>query len=325
MGFRIGQHQFVHGLTLAPMAGNTNLAYRRLCRRFGAELTTTEMVSSMALRFGDEKSLGLLERGAEEEPVAAQVFGSDPQTLAIAAHEVERRGFHLVDLNVGCPVPKITGCGGGSALLREPDLAARCIESMAAAVQIPVTVKVRAGWDDDNKNAPAFARQMEEAGAQAVTVHGRTRAQKYQGRADLDLIAGVKQAVSIPVVGNGDVVDLPSARAMMQTGVDGIAIGRGALGRPWLFAQLGALFDGCEMPPEPSVIERAALMLELGHGVAELYGEFRGLRIMRRLAADFFRGLTGAPKLRQACNHLESLKDLDQLAARLLAMAEEGA
>ena len=165
LGYAVGRHDLELGLSLAPMAGNTNVAYRRLCRRFGAELTTTEMVSSMALHFGDEKSLGYLERGADEDPVAAQVFGADPRILAEAAQRIEERGFHIVDLNVGCPVPKITGCGGGSALLREPELAADCVRSMSEAVSIPVTVKIRAGWDDEQKNAPEFARRMQDAGA----------------------------------------------------------------------------------------------------------------------------------------------------------------
>ena len=161
LGYRVGEHEVRHGLSLAPMAGNTNLAYRRLCRRFGAELTTTEMASSLALKYGDEKSLRLLERGEDESPVAAQIFGADPDVLRVAAGEIEKRGFHILDLNIGCPVPKITGCGGGSALLREPDLAARCIEAMIEGTSLPVTVKIRAGWSDDDKCAPAFAKKME--------------------------------------------------------------------------------------------------------------------------------------------------------------------
>lgn len=315
LGYSIGPYRFEHGLSLAPMAGNTNLAYRRLCRKFGAELTTTEMVSSQALHFNDEKSLGYLERGSEELPVAAQVFGAKPEILASAAQKIASRGFHILDLNIGCPVPKITGCGGGSALLREPELAAECIQAMAEAVDIPVTVKIRAGWNDDDKCAPSFAARMEQAGAQAVTVHGRTREQKYQGHADLDLIRRVAEAVNIPVIGNGDVTDVASAQAMAETGVNGIAIGRGALGQPWIFRDLHAYFRGEELPKVPDLEERALLLLELGHGVANLYGEHRGMRIMRRLASDFFRGLPGAPRMRQASNHLETLADLERLAS----------
>lgn len=317
LGYRIGEHEVRHGLSLAPMAGNTNLAYRRLCRQFGAELTTTEMASSLALKYGDEKSLQLLERGDEEYPVAAQIFGADPEILRVAAGEIEKRGFHVLDLNIGCPVPKITGCGGGSALLREPDLAARCIEAMIEGTSLPVTVKIRAGWSDDDKCAPVFAKKMEEAGARTVTVHGRTREQRYTGHADLDLIRSVKEAVSIPVIGNGDVTDVASAQRMAATGVDGIAIGRGALGQPWVFTQIRAWLDGEAIPESPNVAERAALMLQLGRGVVELYGEYRGMRIMRRLATDFFRGCPGAPAMRQRSNKLETLTDLEVLADAL--------
>lgn len=317
LGYTVGEHQVRHGLSLAPMAGNTNLPYRRLCRRFGAELTTTEMASSLALKFGDEKSLSLLERGEDEEPVAAQVFGSDPDVLRVAAGEIERRGFHILDLNIGCPVPKITGCGGGSALLREPDLAARCVEAMVQGTSLPVTVKIRAGWSDDDKNAPSFAVRMQEAGAQTITVHGRTREQRYTGSSDLELIEAVKQAVEVPVIGNGDVTDLESAQRMAATGVNGIAIGRGALGKPWIFRQVQAWLDGQPIPEAPGVPERADLMLELGLGVVELYGEYRGMRIMRRLATDFFRGTQGAPAMRQKCNKLETVEDLQALAESL--------
>jgi len=320
-GYTLGPFQFRHGLALAPMAGNTNLAYRRLCRRFGAELTTTEMVSSRALHYNDEKSLSYLERGDDERPVAAQIFGNEPEVLASAARRVEERGFHLLDLNVGCPVPKITGCGGGSALLREPKLAAECVAAMCAEVRIPVTVKIRAGWDDENKNAPEFAAAVAAAGAQAVTVHGRTREQRYTGRADLELIRRVAAAVEIPVIGNGDIIDVASAQRMAETGVSGIAIGRGALGRPWLFTQIIAAFEGRQVPPDPEPAERAALLLELGEGVCALYGEGRGMRIMRRLSADFFHGVPGAPALRAACNSLTELSDLRSLASRIADQA----
>ncbi len=306
------------------MAGNTNLAYRRLCRRFGAELTTTEMVSSRALHYNDEKSLGYLDRGEDERPVAAQIFGSEPEILASAARKIADRGFDVLDLNVGCPVPKITGCGGGSALLREPELAAACVSAMCAVVNIPVTVKIRAGWDDNNKNAAEFAARVVEAGAQAITVHGRTREQRYTGRADLELIRRVAAAVTVPVLGNGDVSDVASAQRMAATGVAGIAIGRGALGRPWIFAQITAAFEGRPIPPDPSAAERAALLLELGHGVCGLYGEARGMRVMRRLAADFFHGMPGAPLLRDACNALTTLSELHSLADRIARPADSG-
>jgi tRNA-dihydrouridine synthase B len=324
LGYRLGPFVFEHGLSLAPMAGNTNLAYRRMCRAFGAELTTTEMVSAMALRHGDDKTLNYLERDESPSPDAAQVFGANPAILAEAAQKIEQRGFDVVDLNIGCPVPKITGGGGGSALLQDPQQAAACIAAMCAAVDLPVTVKIRAGWDNAHKNAPEFARCMEQAGAQAITVHGRTREQKYSGRADLDLIQQVVEAVAIPVIGNGDVIDLESAKLMAATGVAGIAIGRGALGQPWIFGQLHAMFRGTSIPGAPGCAQRAALLLELGRGVCELYGEHRGMRIMRRLATDFFRGLRGAPAMRQESNGLASLADLEALATRIAVLEDSG-
>lgn len=321
-GFALGPYRFRHGLTLAPMAGNTNQAYRRLCRRFGAELTTTEMVSSRALHYNDCKSLGYLERGEDERPIAAQIFGSEPAVLADAAQKIEARGFDAVDLNVGCPVPKITGCGGGSALLREPSLAAECVAAMVEAVDIPVTIKIRAGWDDANKNAPEFAARVAAAGAHAVTVHGRTREQRYTGCADLELIQRVVEAVDVPVIGNGDVHDVASAQRMARTGVSGIAIGRGALGRPWVFGQIVAAFEGRPVPPDPDRAERAELLLELGTGICALFGEARGMSIMRRLAADFFHGLSGAAESRAVCNTLTSFSDLQTLAARIAPPAD---
>ncbi len=321
-GFQIGDLTIPHGLCLAPMAGNTNLAYRRLCRKFGAELTTTEMVSSLALKFGDHKSLGLLERGDDEFPVAAQIFGSQPDALEIAAGEVEKRGFHVVDLNIGCPVPKITGSGGGSALLREPEVAEACVRAMVRGTRLPVTVKMRYGWDENDHSGPDFARRMEDAGALAITVHGRTREQKYRGNADLDAIHRIAEAVQVPVIGNGDVTSIAAAERMLQTGVKGIAIGRGALGSPWLFRDLQCWLRGEAIPAEPGMDVRTDLLLELGRGVIDLYGEFRGMRIMRRLSPEFLKGQPGAPQMRKLCNGLESYADLEHLAEQALTLGQ---
>ncbi|MCX8229953.1 MAG: tRNA dihydrouridine synthase DusB [Planctomycetota bacterium] len=317
LGYSLGEISIRHGLALAPMAGNTNLAYRRLCRKFGAELTTTEMVSAKALQYADKKTQALLARGEDETPVAAQVFGSEPESLGLAARAIEARGFQVLDFNMGCPVPKITGGGGGSALLRDAERAAACVTAMVGATSLPVTVKIRTGWSDEEKDPAGFAKVMEDAGAQAITVHGRTRGQKYTGTCDLESIAAVVQAVSIPVIGNGDILDLDSAKKMVETGVQGMAIGRGALGSPWIFSQISAWADGLPVPPPPALAERAALLLELGEGVVDIHGEHRGMRIMRRLAADFFRGVTGAPQLRNDCRGLENLLQLEELARRL--------
>jgi len=273
------------------------------------------------LHFNDEKTLHYLEKGEDEKPVAAQVFGADPQILAEAVKKIEQRGFHIADLNIGCPVPKITGGGGGSALLREPELAEACVAAMVEAADIPVTVKMRAGWDAQDDSGPEFARRMERAGACTITVHGRTREQKYMGHADLEVIRTIAETVDVPVIGNGDVVDLESAARMAATGVAGIAIGRGALGRPWLFDQVGAFLRGDEIPADPDRATRAGLLLELGEGVCSLYGEHRGMRIMRRLATDFFRGLPGAPNMRKDSHSLETMADLQKLATRISSEA----
>ncbi len=296
------------------MAGNTNLAYRRLCRKFGAELTTTEMVSAKALQFSDSRTLAILKKGDDEHPIAAQIFGANPAEMADAAKLVEELGFDFADINMGCPVPKITGGGGGSSLLREPNLAAECIQAMVEACNIPVTIKIRSGWDKESENAPTFAQRMEESGAAAITIHGRTREQKYSGSANYQIISEVVNAVTIPVIGNGDVVDIESARNLLSMGVAGIAIGRAALGRPWFFAQLQAFINGQKIPDAPSGIERMNLLLELGSGVCELYGEERGMKTMRRLSADFFRESPGSAKLRAQCSQLSRLDELEQLA-----------
>lgn len=319
LGYCLGDISIRHGLALAPMAGNTNLAYRRLCRKFGAELTTTEMVSAKALQYADKKTQALLARGEEETPVAAQLFGAEPESLRVAAQAIEAKGFQILDFNMGCPVPKITGGGGGSALLRDPEQASACVSAMVGATSLPVTVKIRTGWSDEEKDPAGFAKVMEEAGAQAITIHGRTRGQKYAGTCDLKSIADVVSAVSIPVIGNGDVLDLDSAKKMAETGVQGIAIGRGALGSPWIFSQISAWADGRPAPPPPELGERAALLFELGEGVVEIHGEYRGMRMMRRLAADFFRGITGAPQLRNDCRGLENLLQLKELAQRMVS------
>lgn len=303
------------------MAGNTNLAYRRLCRRFGAALTTTEMVSARALGFGDAKSLSLLARGEEESPCAAQLFGNDPAELSRAAALVADLGFDLVDLNLGCPVPKITGDGGGSALLRTPELAVQIVSSMVQAAPIPVTVKMRLGWSSTEGDAVELARQLEGVGVASITVHGRTREQRYSGHADYGRIGEVASAVSIPVFGNGDVVDLDSARELLATGVAGLAVGRGAMGRPWFFAELRALLGGQAPPPPPGPAERAEILRELAEGVVACLGARRGVLVMRRLAVDFFREFAGAARIRSRCHTLESLEDLEPLL-ELLAGGE---
>ncbi|HKD99657.1 MAG TPA: tRNA dihydrouridine synthase DusB [Planctomycetota bacterium] len=298
-------------LALAPMAGYSNLAYRVLARRYGAALTTTEMVSAKALAHGNEKTRRLLDRDDREVPVSAQVFGADAADLAEASRIVAGLGFHLVDVNMGCPVPKITGGGGGCALMTDPARTARMIETMVRASPIPVTVKIRAGWDDASRNAPEVARALESAGAAALTVHGRTRTQLYSGRADRRLIGDVKREVGIPVFGNGDVDSPHEALDMLeQSGADGIAIGRGALGRPWIFGQIEAVLRGETPPADPTLPEVGRIVLELMEGVIALYGEALALRMLRKLVADFSRGVPGGARFRDGAVRVTSRDEL---------------
>lgn len=304
-------------LALAPMAGFSNAAYRALARRFGAALTTTEMVSAKALALGNEKTIRLLDRDPSERPASAQVFGGEATALADAAKRAADLGFDLVDVNMGCPVAKITSGGAGCALMTKPAEAARMIETMVRSSPVPVTVKIRAGWDEGQKNAPEVAKALEAAGVSALTVHGRTREQLYRGRADRNLIGAVKSSVSIPVLGNGDVDSPQEALDMLRTArVDGIAIGRGVLGRPWLFAEIGAALRGTLPPPPPTPYEVGRLVLELMAGVVLLYGERSAMQILRRLAADFSRGMPGGARFREGCTHLTTESDLTELVRR---------
>jgi tRNA-dihydrouridine synthase B len=272
------------------------------------------MVSAKALASGNDKTLRLLDKDPREVPVSAQVFGSDADALAGAAQRVADLGFDIVDVNMGCPVPKITSGGAGCALMTRPADAARLLEKMVRSSPIPVTAKIRAGWDDEHKNAPDVARALESAGVAALTVHGRTRAQLYSGRADRVLIGEVKHRVSIPVFGNGDVDSPDEALDMIAaSGVDGIAIGRGALGRPWVFAQIARALEGAEPPLPPSPAEVGRLVLELMEGVVVLYGESLGMRMMRRLASDFSKGLPGGARFREGCIRLTTRGDLAEL------------
>jgi len=319
VSFRIGGVPIRGRLALAPMAGFSNLAYRVLARRFGAALTTTEMVSARALALGNEKTKRLLDRDPREIPVSAQVFGNDPHALAESAKQVADLGFHLVDVNMGCPVPKITGGGAGCALMTKPAEAGALLEKMVKASPIPVTVKIRAGWDDANKNAEEVAVALESAGVAGLTVHGRTRSQLYSGRADRRLIGDVKSKVGIPVFGNGDVDSPAEALDMLATtGVDGIAIGRGALGRPWIFQQIEAALRGEAIPAAPSASEVGFLVLELMEGVVTLYGENLGMRMMRRLASDFTRGVANGARFREGCVRVQTRADLVALVREFL-------
>ena len=254
----IGSVTFENPLILAPMAGVTDLAFRTVCRELGAQYTVTEMISSKALCFQDQKTLRLMELGEGEHPAAVQLFGNDPDCMAMAAEKVMRVAApDVIDLNMGCPVGKVAGNGDGSALMKDPEKAMKLVEAVRRAVDVPVTVKTRKGWDKGSVNAVEFSLALEAAGAAAVTIHGRTRTQMYAGKADWDIIRAVKQALSIPVIANGDIFEPEDAAHILRyTGADGAMVGRGAFGNPWIFQRGWAAIRGEEIPPLPPLRER---------------------------------------------------------------------
>ncbi|MCI8406878.1 MAG: tRNA dihydrouridine synthase DusB [Oscillospiraceae bacterium] len=308
---------------LAPMASVADKAYRLICKEYGAVYVVGEMVSAKALCYGDRKSRALLEV-AGQEPMAVQLFGSEPELMARAARIAAEYQPQVIDINMGCPVPKVAGNGCGSALMRAPERAARLVRAAAEAVELPVTVKIRKGWDDSAVNAPMFARAMEAAGAAAVAVHGRTRQQMYRPPVDREIIRQVKEAVSIPVIGNGGIVDGPSALEMYQeTGCDLVMVAQGSYGRPWVFRQIRRYLEAGELLPEPPLAERLEVMLRHVSMMVEFKGERLGMTEARKIAAWYIKGSPGAAAFRGACGRLSSWEDLKSLTAQVLRQSLE--
>ena len=304
-------------LVLAPMAGITDLPFRVICRRLGCGMTVSEMVSAKGLLYKNAKTTEMLRIDEGERPTAIQLFGSVPSELAAAAKQVAASGADIIDFNMGCPVPKIVNNGEGSALMKNPQLAYDVLAAMVDAVDIPVTVKFRAGWDDEHRNAVEIALAAERAGVAAVAVHGRTRQQFYEGRADWSIIADVKQAVKIPVFGNGDIFTVTDGLRMLnETGVDGLMIGRGADGNPWLFAQLKAALAGETIPQAPSVDERLDLAAEHLQMLIDYKGETISVKEMRRHISAYLKGMSHAAEFRgrfhQVNTQTEFLSLLDE-------------
>jgi len=316
---KIGGVEIAGRVALAPMAGVTDIAFRGLCRSLGAALTCTEMVSSKALMYQDRKSRELLRLGEGEHPAAAQIFGSEPEVMGeAAAKALEVSGADIIDINMGCPVGKVVKSGDGSALMREPDKAMRIIESVCASVKAPVTVKIRKGWDKGSVNAVEFAQMAEAAGAAAITVHGRTRAQMYAGVADWDIIRDVKKAVTIPVIANGDVFSgQDAARILRYTGADMVMIARGAFGDPWIFARANAALAGQEEPPLPPLAER----IDTAVAQFELAAKYRGEKIAcleaRRHFCWYLRGVAHSGAFKRRIVAVETLEDIRALAAEI--------
>lgn len=304
---------------LAPMAGVADRAFREICRSMGACYVVGEMASSKGMQYGSKKSAQLIQVTDSERPMAAQVFGDDPVAMALAAKRAALENPEAIDINMGCPAPKISGGGSGAALMKKPQLAAEIIKAVCGAVDIPVTVKIRAGWDSDNLNAVEMARIAEENGAAAVTVHGRTRKQMYQPPVNIDIIAQVKQAVNIPVIGNGDIVDAKSAVEMYEkTGCDLVMIGRGALGAPWVFREIREyLLNGREIKaPEPE--EKMEIMLRQIELAVKYKGEHTAMREARKHVSWYLHGWRGAAAMRKKAGMLVYFEDLQVLAKEAL-------
>ena len=310
----IGNVELENPYILAPMAGVTDLPFRLLCREQGAGLLCMEMVSAKAIQYNNKNTKALLEIHPQEPPVSLQLFGSDPDVISEIAKQIEELPFSILDNNMGCPVPKIVRNGEGSALMKQPKLVHEIVSKTVKAIEKPVTVKIRIGFDESCINAVEIAKIIEDAGASAVAVHGRTREQYYSGKADWDIIRQVKEAVSIPVIGNGDVVSGESAIAMQkETGCDGIMIGRGAQGNPWIFSELLAYDRTGEMPARPTKEEIKQMIHR--HGVLQVKykGEYLGIREMRKHVSWYTSGLPNSAKLRGEINAVESLEELEKL------------
>lgn len=315
----IGNVKICGPAALAPMAGAADRAFRELCIEFGAAYVVGEMVSAKGLCMNDRKSKELLTLSPVERPAGVQIFGDDPQIMALGAVKSLDFTPEFVDINMGCPAPKVANNGGGSALLKQPLLAQKIVSDCVKAITLPVTVKLRTGWDGETVNAPLLATLCEQAGAAAITIHGRTRAQMYAPPVDFLTMEKVKQAVSIPVIGNGDVTDARSAAHMIErTGCDMVMVGRGALGRPWVFSQINAFLKDGTILPEPPIEQRMEIMLRHMKALCLYKGDYIGMKEARKHAAWYIKGIRGAAGYRQETGALTNMQQLAELAEKVV-------
>lgn len=318
MKWKIGNVEIPNRFVLAPMAGVTDLAFRRLCKEQGAGLLCMEMISAKAISYKNKNTRALMEIDPVEHPISMQLFGSEPELMTEVAKEIEEEPFDILDINMGCPVPKVVNNGEGSALLKTPDLIEEIVRKVSSAIKKPVTVKVRIGFENEPIDIVEIAKRIEDAGAAALAVHGRTRQQYYSGTADWDTIRRVKEAITIPVVGNGDVDSPLKAEALIkQTGCDAVMIGRAVRGNPWLFRELNHYFQTGELLGRPSAEEIREMILRHARKQIELKGEFVGIREMRKHVAWYTAGMRHSAGLRRESNTIESYEALEQLLSRL--------